>query len=99
VLEAAFWGFVGGAALLIGALLALYARISLTWIGVVMGFGTWVLFSAVAYELNREAHDLAGADAVVLGMLAGSLVFFAGDWWSSRSSCPGSRRDCPRLPA
>jgi zinc transporter, ZIP family len=80
VLEAAWWGFVGGFALLVGAFMALYLHTSLRFVGLVMGFGTGVLFSAVAFDLAGEAYDRAGADAVVLGMLAGSLVFFAGDW-------------------
>jgi ZIP family zinc transporter len=81
VLEAAFWGFVGGAALLLGALAALYLRTSMRFVGLVMGFGTGVLFSAVAFELTSEAYDRSGATAVVLGLLAGSVVFFAGDWY------------------
>jgi zinc transporter, ZIP family len=80
VLEAAWWGFVGGFALLVGAFVALYLHTSLRFVGLVMGFGTGVLFSAVAFDLAGEAYDRAGANAVVLGMLAGSLVFFAGDW-------------------
>ncbi|MEO5710153.1 MAG: ZIP family zinc transporter [Nocardioidaceae bacterium] len=80
MLEAAFWGFVGGAALLIGAAMAVYLRTSMRFVGLVMGFGTGVLFSAVAFELTREAYDRSGATAVVLGLLGGSLVFFAGDW-------------------
>src|SRR6476619_2337282 len=60
--------------------MALWLRTSTRFVGLVMGFGTGVLFSAVAFELTREAYDRAGADAVVLGLLAGSLVFFAGDW-------------------
>lgn len=80
MIEAAFWGLVAGAALLVGALMALYLRTSTRFVGLVMGFGTGVLFSAVAFELTREAYDRSGADAVVLGLLAGSLVFFAGDW-------------------
>jgi len=74
VLEAAWWGFVGGAALLVGAAMALWLRTSTRFVGLVMGFGTGVLFSAVAFEPTREAYDRAGADAVVLGLLAGSLV-------------------------
>lgn len=80
MLEAAWWGFVGGAALLVGAAMAVYLHTSMRFVGLVMGFGTGVLFSAVAFELTREAYDRAGADAVVLGLLAGSLVFFGGDW-------------------
>ncbi|CAN5429384.1 ZIP family zinc transporter [soil metagenome] len=80
MLEAAFWGFVGGVALLIGAAMAVYLRTSMRFVGLVMGFGTGVLFSAVAFELTREAYDRSGATAVVLVLLGGSLVFFAGDW-------------------
>ena len=36
MLEAAWWGFVGGAALLVGALLGLYVRVGLRVIGLVM---------------------------------------------------------------
>ena len=43
MLEAAFWGLVGGVALLVGALMALYLHISTRFIGLVMGFGTGVL--------------------------------------------------------
>jgi len=93
VLEAAFWGFVGGAALFIGAAMALYLHTSMRFVGLVMGFGTGVLFSAVAFELTREAYDRAGADAVVLGLLAGSLVFFAGDWVIDHRG--GNRRKSP----
>jgi ZIP family zinc transporter len=80
VIEAAFWGLVGGAALLVGALMGVYLRIPLRVVGLVMGFGTGVLISAVAFELTREAYDRSGAVPVVLGLLAGSLVFFGGDW-------------------
>ena len=93
MLEAAFWGFVGGAALFIGAAMALYLHTSMRFVGLVMGFGTGVLFSAVAFELTREAYDRAGADAVVLGLLAGSLVFFAGDWVIDHRG--GNRRKSP----
>ena len=93
MLEAAWWGFVGGAALLVGAAMALWLRTSTRFVGLVMGFGTGVLFSAVAFELTREAYDRAGADAVVLGLLAGSLVFFAGDWVLDRRGA--ERRKSP----
>ena len=43
MLEAACWGLVGGVALLVGALMALYLHISTRFIGLVMGFGTGVL--------------------------------------------------------
>jgi ZIP family zinc transporter len=79
VVEAAFWGFVGGGALLVGALLGLYVPVPLRVVGLVMGFGVGVLISAVAFELTGAAYDRAGALPVVLGLSAGALTFYAGD--------------------
>jgi ZIP family zinc transporter len=72
VLIAAWWGFVGGAALLIGALLGIYLPVSARLIGLVMAFGAGVLISAVAFELAEEAYQRSGGTAVVLGLLAGA---------------------------
>jgi zinc transporter, ZIP family len=79
MLEAAFWGFVGGASLLMGALVGIYAPFGQRLIGLIMGFGAGVLISAVAFELTSEAFDRSGADAVVGGLSAGALTFFLGD--------------------
>ena len=93
MLTATFWGLVGGAALLIGALLGLYARASYRVIGLVMAFGAGVLISAVAFELTEEAFRSAGAAPVVVGLVSGSLVFFVGDWLIDRHG--GHRRKSP----
>lgn len=94
MLTAAWWGFVGGFALILGALAGLYLPASKRVIGLIMGFGTGVLISAVAFELTHEAYDRAGTDAVVVGLVAGALTFFAGDWWVD--SRGGSRRKSPK---
>ena len=93
MLEAAWWGFVGGAALLVGALLGLYLKVGLRVIGLVMAFGAGVLISAVAFELTEEAYQSAGATAAALGLAAGSLTFFTGDWLIDRQG--GHRRKSP----
>jgi ZIP family zinc transporter len=80
VIEAAFWGFVGGAALLVGAVLGLTVGASQRVIGVVMAFGAGVLISALAFELTDEANRRGGVDAVSFGLAAGSIAFFVGDW-------------------
>lgn len=80
MLEAGFWGFVGGFALLVGALLGLRVGASNRLIGLVMAFGAGVLVSALAFELTEEAFRGGGSVAVVFGLLAGSVTFFAGDW-------------------
>ena len=79
VLEAAFWGFVGGVSLLIGALIGIFLSVPIRIVGLVMGFGVGVLISAVAFELTGAAYDRSGALPVVLGLSAGALTFYAGD--------------------
>ena len=93
MLEAAFWGFVGGGALLVGAVVGVYLPVSSRMIGLVMAFGSGVLVSALSFELTREAYDKAGGTSVILGLLAGSLVFFIGDWFIDRRW--GHRRKNP----
>jgi ZIP family zinc transporter len=79
MLEAAFWGFVAGGALVLGAVAGLWLRPSQRTIGLIMGCGAGVLISALAFELTEEAFDIGGADAVAAGLGAGALTFFAGD--------------------
>jgi ZIP family zinc transporter len=93
VLEAAWWGFVGGASLLLGALLALYVPVGRRVIGLVMAFGAGVLVSAAAFELTEEAFRSAGGLAATLGLLAGSVTYFTGDWFIDRAG--GHRRKSP----
>jgi len=78
--EAALWGAVGGLALIVGAVVGLRVSMRQRAIGLVMGFGAGVLVSALAFELTAEAYNRAGADAVAIGLTAGSLLFFCGDW-------------------
>jgi ZIP family zinc transporter len=80
VIEAAFWGFVGGFALLVGSVLGLTVGASRRLIGLIMAFGSGVLISAVAFELVQEAFHDGGTDAVAIGLAAGAIAFFAGDW-------------------
>jgi zinc transporter, ZIP family len=78
--EAFFWGAVGGAALVVGALLAMQLHIDRRVLGLVMAFGAGVLISAVAFDLVEEAFDTsAGAGGVAAGFFAGAIVFFVGD--------------------
>ena len=79
VWEAAFWGFVGGFALLVGAGLGLIWRTPPRVVGIVMAFGAGVLISAVAFELVEGAFDASGALPVVAGLVAGALTFYVGD--------------------
>jgi len=81
---------------MIGALLGIYLPVSTRVIGLVMAFGAGVLISAVAFELAAEAYDRSGGTAVVLGLLAGSVTFFVGDWIIDGAG--GHRRKSPNGP-
>jgi ZIP family zinc transporter len=80
VAEAAFWGLVGGFALLVGAAFGLWVHTGQRLIGLVMAFGSGVLISALAFDLTQEAFAQGGLDSVAAGMAGGALAFFVGDW-------------------
>jgi zinc transporter, ZIP family len=81
VIEAFAWGFLAAASLIIGGVVALRVKISKLALGLVMAFGAGVLISAVAYDLVLDSYTTsAGSGGVGLGLLAGALTFFAGDW-------------------
>ncbi len=79
MLEAAFWGLVGGLALVVGAVIGLTFPTSQRVIGLVMGFGAGVLISALAFDLTEEAFARGGTDSVAFGLAGGALAFFIGD--------------------
>ena len=83
--EAAFWGFVGGFALIVGALMGIYLPVGRRALALVMAFGSGVLISALSFELADEAFTQGGGDVLALGLLSGALSFFAGDWLIDRN--------------
>ena len=92
-LAAGFWGFVGGASLLLGAFVGIYAGASRRTIATVMALGAGVLISSVAFELMDEAYQMGGFDASALGLLLGAVAFFFADMAVSRKG--GARRKNP----
>jgi ZIP family zinc transporter len=73
------WGLLSASSLVIGAVIALRIRIPLRVIGLIMGFGAGVLISAVAFDLVDEAAEKStGNGALIAGLFAGCLVYFAG---------------------
>ena len=65
--DALLWGLVVGSASLIGALVGYYARMSHRAIGVVLGFGSGALISALAYDLIEESFRQGGFVPVSVG--------------------------------
>ena len=87
------WGTLAASSLVIGALVALWLKISLRVIGLIMAFGSGVLISAVSFDLVQEAVDKSsGHGWAVGGFFAGCLVFFGGDRLIDRLG-GGQRKD------
>ena len=76
-LEAGLWGLLGGAALVLGALIAWFVRVPKGVIASVMAFGSGVLISAVAFDLMQEAADTGGLLPAAIGFLGGALAYLA----------------------
>ena len=74
-LEAGWWGFVGGAALIVGAGIGYRAKIGQRWIASIMAFGSGVLISALSFDLMEEAFQRGGFWATAAGFVGGALVF------------------------
>ena len=81
--EAFFWGALASSSLLVGCAVALVWELHARTVGLVTAFGAGVLISAVAYELVQEASR-ASDDGVALGLAAGALTFYVGDWLIDR---------------
>jgi ZIP family zinc transporter len=77
--EAAFWGFIGASALIIGAIVPFLWTVGIRPLGLIMAFGSGVLLSAVAYELVLESYSRSGTEVMAAGMAVGAVTFFFGD--------------------
>ena len=73
--QAGLWGLAAGGALVLGALVAWYVRISQGVVASVMAFGAGVLISALAFDLVDEAEASGGLAATAVGFLAGAVVY------------------------
>ncbi|GIJ46445.1 hypothetical protein Val02_33310 [Virgisporangium aliadipatigenens] len=74
-MQAGGWGLLAGSSLLIGALVGFFVNVPRRLVAAVMAFGAGVLISAVSFELVADAHERAGLPPVVLGAVAGALVY------------------------
>ena len=80
------WGTLAASSLVIGAIIAIVFKIGLRTIGLIMAFGGGVLISAVAFDLVEEAYGMSsGHGWVIVGIFAGCLVYFGGDWLIDRA--------------
>jgi ZIP family zinc transporter len=93
MVEAAGWGLVAAATLVVGAAVGLWVPIPRRFVALLMGFGAGALTSAVAFDLTEEAFKLGGSGLTAIGLAAGALTFFLGDAaierWRSIASAGG----------
>src|SRR5438128_9024798 len=74
---AGFWGLLAGSALIIGALIGYFSKISQRWVAAIMSFGSGVLISALSFDLMDEAYKTGGFDSTAIGFLSGAVVYTA----------------------
>lgn len=92
MLEALFWGAVGGASLLIGAIIAMTVTLPRRATAAIMGFGAGVLVSVVAHELTAAAFRHGGSDVLALGTAVGALTFYGANRLLARRGAGDRKR-------
>jgi ZIP family zinc transporter len=98
-LQAGFWGLLAGAALLVGAMLGWFVRVSQRWVSGIMAFGSGVLISALAFDLMDEAAARGGLGATLFGFATGALVYTLGNLALSRYGAKHRKRSGSQQPA
>jgi ZIP family zinc transporter len=98
-LQAGLWGLLAGAALLVGAVIGWFIRVSPRWVSGVMAFGSGVLISALAFDLMDEAADRGGTGSALLGFSAGALVYTLGNVLLSRYGAKHRKRSGDQQPS
>ncbi|KRB85037.1 ZIP family metal transporter [Noviherbaspirillum sp. Root189] len=97
--QAGLWGFVAGAALLIGAGIAYFVNVPQRLIAAVMAFGSGVLISALSFELMDEAYRKGGFDSTAIGFLGGAAVYTLANWVLARQGAKHRKRSGSQQPS
>lgn len=98
-LQAGLWGFVAGAALLIGAGIGYFAKVPQRLIAGVMAFGSGVLISALSFELMEEAYGRGGINSTALGFVAGAAIYTAANWFLAHHGAKHRKRSGEQQPS
>jgi len=98
-IQAGFWGFVAGGALLVGAFIAYFIHVPQRLIAAVMAFGSGVLISALSFELMDEAYETGGFAATAFGFLLGAAIFTAANWIINRHGAQHRKRSGDQQPS
>jgi len=100
-LQAYLWGLIVASGLLLGAVIAYFSSLRHRVIAAIMGFGSGVLISAVAFELMEEAYHRGGLDSTITGFLAGGVLFSVLNWVLSKRGAKNRKRcgECAAQPS
>ena len=96
---AGFWGFVAGAALVVGAAAGFLLKIPTRLVAAIMAFGSGVLISALSFELMDEAYRRGGLDSTATGFIAGAVVYTAANWLLARHGAKHRKRSGNQQPS
>ncbi|MGZ3861052.1 MAG: ZIP family metal transporter [Flavisolibacter sp.] len=97
--KATFWGFVSGSALLVGASLGYWVKVPKKIIAFVMGFGSGVLISALAFDLMDEAYQRGGFDSTAIGFVSGAVVYSLINYFLSKKGAKHRKRSGGQQPS
>jgi zinc transporter, ZIP family len=93
VITAAIYGVLASSGLLVGALIGILSTPPRRLVAAVTAFGSGVLVSALSFDLMGEAFALGSPAFVIVGFLAGALLFVIADLILERIAARALRRD------
>lgn len=97
--QAGLWGFVAGAALLIGAGIGYFAHVPQRLIAGIMAFGSGVLISALSFELMDEAYGRGGINSTAIGFVTGAAIYTAANWLLAHQGAKHRKRSGRQQPS
>ena len=93
MITAAVYGMLASSGLLVGALIGILSTPPRRLVAAVTAFGSGVLVSALSFDLMGEAFALGSPTFVIVGFLAGALLFVIADLILERIAARALRRD------
>jgi zinc transporter, ZIP family len=96
---AGMWGLIAGSALLAGAALGYFTRVSQRLVAGVTAFGAGVLISVLSIDLMDEAHARGGFPAAAIGFLAGAFAYTVANVWLAARGARHRKRSGDQQPS
>lgn len=97
--QAGLWGWLAGAALVVGAAAGWFFRLPQRGIAVVMAFGSGVLLSALSFDLMDEAQRTGGLFSTGTGFVLGAATFTVTNVLLARRGAKHRKRSSHQQPS